>query len=172
MPKLIASFSVDHSNLQPGIYLSRKDCFDGVVISTWDIRMTAPNHEPAMAPAAIHTIEHIIATYLRNDDQWQNRIVYWGPMGCLTGMYLIVRGEYEPEEIRQLMLRAYKHLADYKGDIPGAEPASCGNYLMHDLPMAQWEAKRYVDRLTNAFISEYPGLVRPKSQDGSTFYDA
>lgn len=172
MPKLIASFSVDHSNLQPGIYRSRTDEFDGVLITTWDIRMTTPNHEPAMAPAAIHTIEHIIATYLRNDDEWKDRIVYWGPMGCLTGMYLIVRGDYEPEVMRGLMLRAYRHLADYEGVVPGAEAASCGNYLMHDLPMARWEAERYVGRLTDAFHSEYPGLVRPKAEDGSTFFDA
>lgn len=170
--KLIASFAVDHSNLQPGIYISRQDDCNGTPITTYDIRMTCPNHEPAMAPAAIHTIEHIIATYLRNDSQWQDNIVYWGPMGCLTGMYLIVKGQYSCQEIRDLMLRAYQHCADYTGQVPGTTAANCGNYLLHDLPMARWEAARYVDRLTNSFHCQYPGIARPQDSDGATFYDA
>lgn len=172
MGKLIASFAVDHTNLQPGIYQSRQDIVGDTPVTTYDIRMTAPNQEPAMAPAAIHTIEHIVATFLRNDEQWKDRIIYWGPMGCLTGNYLIVRGAYTPEDIRQLMLRAFRHVADYDQEVPGTTPATCGNYLLHDLPMAKWEAKRYVDRLTNDFHSEYPGVERPEDASGNTFFDA
>ena len=170
--KLIASFAVDHTNLKPGIYVSRQDTFQGAPITTYDIRMTSPNQEPAMAPAAIHTIEHIIATWLRNNPIWSDRVVYWGPMGCLTGMYLIMHGSYTPQEIRQLMIDAYQHLAQYDGPVPGAYPACCGNYLMHDLPMAKWEAKRYVQRLQNDFHCQYPNVQRPTDQSGATFYDA
>lgn len=172
MGKLIASFAVDHSNLQPGVYQSRLDDCNGTPITTYDIRMTKPNYEPAMAPAAIHTIEHIIATFLRNNEEWMDNIVYWGPMGCLTGMYLIVKGNYPCEEIRQLMIKAYDHMANYEGEVPGAAPANCGNYLLHDLPMAKWEAKRYLDRLKNEFHSEYPGIARPQDEEGQTFFDA
>ena len=170
--KLIASFAVDHTNLKPGIYISRKDEVNGATITTYDIRMTAPNHEPALAPAAIHTIEHIVATYLRNDDEWKDKIIYWGPMGCLTGNYLIMKGLYEPETIRQLMIRAFQYVADYQDEVPGTTPATCGNCLMHDLPMAKWEAKRYVQRLQEEFCHEYPGVERPLDINGKQFFDA
>lgn len=170
--KLIPSFAVDHTNLQPGIYISRRDIVGNERVTTYDIRMTAPNQEPALAPSAIHTIEHIVATYLRNEDEWKERIIYWGPMGCLTGNYLIVKGEYPAEEIRQLMIRAFSHVASYQDEVPGTTPATCGNYLLHDLPMARWEARRYVERLQNAFCSEYPGVERPIDGDGKQFFDA
>lgn len=134
--------------------------------------MTSPNREPALAPSAIHTIEHIVATYLRNNEEWKDRIVYWGPMGCLTGNYLIVKGEYPFEEMRQLMIKAFQHVADYDAEVPGTTPSTCGNYLLHDLPMAKWEAKRYVDRLTNEFCCEYPGIERPTDASGQVFHDA
>lgn len=172
MDKLIASFAVDHTNLQPGIYISRTDDFGGMPITTYDIRMTRPNQEPAMAPSAIHTIEHVIATFLRNDPEWKDKIVYWGPMGCLTGMYLIMKGNYSEEIIRQLMIKAYRHMANYEGEVPGTTPANCGNYLLHDLPMAKWEAKRYVDRLENDFHCKYTPLERLMSHDGSVIFDA
>ena len=124
---LIPSFAVDHTNLKPGIYVSRRDTLNGGIITTYDIRMTAPNQEPAIAPAAIHTIEHIVATYLRNDDEWKDNIVYWGPMGCMTGNYLIMKGEHDIENVRQLMLRAFRHMAEYDGEVPGTTPATCGN---------------------------------------------
>ena len=168
---LIPSFQVDHTNLRPGIYISRKDNCGDSCITTYDIRMTSPNQEPALAPSAIHTIEHIVATYLRNDDEWKDRIIYWGPMGCLTGNYLILKGEYAPEDVRQLMIRAFQYVVDYDAEVPGTTPATCGNYL-HDLPMAKWESARYVLRLKNEFCCEYPGIERPQDASGLQFHDA
>lgn len=172
MNKLIASFQVDHTNLRPGIYISRQDNVNGTPVTTYDIRMTSPNQEPALAPSAIHTIEHIVATFLRNNDDWKDNIIYWGPMGCLTGNYLIMKGAFSCEEVRQLMIAAFQHVVDYAGEVPGTTPASCGNYLLHDLPMAKFEAKRYVERLKGEFCCEYPGLARPEAADGSVFFDA
>ena len=168
----IASFQVDHTNLQPGIYISRRDSMCDSCITTYDIRMTSPNHEPAVNCAALHTIEHLVATYLRNHEVWEENIIYWGPMGCLTGNYLIVRGVYPCEEIRDLMLEAFAFVRDFSGEVPGTTAATCGNYLMHDLPMAKWEAARYIDRLQNHFCCEYPGVARPKVGKGMTFFDA
>ena len=171
--EVIASFQVDHSNLKPGIYLSRRDeAGNGVIISTFDIRMTAPNHEPAIDVAALHTIEHLVATFLRNHPLWKERIVYWGPMGCLTGNYLIVKGEYEPTVIRDLMIEAFEFVASFEGEVPGTTAATCGNYLMHNLPMARWEAARYLTRLKEEFCCEYPGIVRPVDDSGKSFFDA
>ena len=155
---LIPSFAVDHTNLMPGIYISRKDRVGDEDVTTYDIRMTAPNREPALGNGAIHTIEHLVATYLRNNPDWKDYIVHWGPMGCLTGNYLIMRGLYEPEIIRDLMIEAFQFVVDFEGDVPGTTPATCGNYLLHDLPMAKFEARRYVDRLKNAFCSTYPEM--------------
>ena len=170
--ELIPSFQVDHTDLQPGIYISRQDAVGDTCFTTYDIRMTAPNHEPAINPAAIHTIEHLVATYLRNLDGWKQKIIYWGPMGCLTGNYLIVNGSYPCEEIRQLMIDAFTFVLNYEGEVPGTTPSTCGNYLMHDLPMAKWEAARYIDRLKNDFHCEYPGIARPELEGGETFFDA
>lgn len=170
--KLIASFAVDHTNLVPGIYISRQDIAGDCPITTYDIRMTSPNREPAIAPAAMHTIEHIVATYLRNNPLWQDRIIYWGPMGCMTGSYLILKGEYPCAEIRDLMIESFRFVADYSGEVPGTTPATCGNCLMHDLPMAKWEALRYIGRLENNFVCEYPGVERPKDDTGMVFHDA
>ena len=171
--EVIASFQVDHSNLKPGIYLSRRDeAGNGVIISTFDIRMTAPNHEPAIDVAALHTIEHLVATFLRNHPLWKERIVYWGPMGCLTGNYLIVKGEYEPTVIRDLMIESFEFVASFEGEVPGTTAATCGNYLMHNLPMARWEAARYLKRLKEEFCCEYPGIVRPVDDSGKSFFDA
>ena len=171
--EVIPSFQVDHSNLLPGIYESRldKDEETGAVFSTFDIRMTAPNKEPAIAPAAIHTIEHIVATYLRNLDNWKSKVIYWGPMGCLTGNYLILKGSYKPEAIRDLMIEAMQFVVDFKDEVPGSTPETCGNYLMHDLPMAKWEAARYITRLKENFCSEYKQIERP-DVDGMQFHDA
>lgn len=169
---LIPSFAVDHTNLMPGIYISRQDLVGRERITTYDIRMTAPNREPALAPAAIHTIEHLVATYLRNEPQWKERIIYWGPMGCLTGNYLIIKGEAPCEEIRTLMLRAFEYVAGYADEVPGTTPATCGNCLLHDLPMAKYEAKRYIQRLMDSFVCEYPGVERPQDANGKQFFDA
>lgn len=152
----IASFTIDHCNLRPGIYVSRQDVVGGEYVTTYDIRMTAPNQEPALQQSAIHTIEHLVATYLRNKPEWQNDVIYWGPMGCQTGNYLILKGARTPEQIRPWMIEAFQFVVDFEGEVPGTTPDACGNYLLHDLPMAKWEAKRYVERLQNEFQSKYP----------------
>lgn len=169
---LIPSFAVDHTNLQPGIYISRQDKVENTVITTYDIRMTAPNAEPCINIAAIHTIEHLVATFLRNNDEWKEYIIYWGPMGCLTGNYLIMKGEYSCEQIRSLMIEAFEYVVNYNDEVPGTTPATCGNCLMHDLPMAKYESRRYLDRLRNKFCCEYPGVERPNDINGKQFFDA
>lgn len=169
---LIPSFAVDHTNLQPGIYISRQDVAGDQIITTYDIRMTSPNQEPALAPSAIHTIEHLVATYLRNNPVWKDNIIYWGPMGCLTGNYLIMKGNYPCQQIRDLIIEAFQYVVDYNDVVPGTTPATCGNYLLHDLPMAKWESRRYVDRLKNQFCCEYPGVERPQDINGKQFFDA
>lgn len=147
--KKIPSFTIDHNQLLPGIYVSRKDNVGNDVVTTFDIRMKAPNREPALHPGALHTIEHLAATYLRNNEEWQDRIVYWGPMGCLTGNYLIMKGDMKSEEIVKLMIDTFEFVANYDGVVPGTEPQDCGNYLLHDLPMARYEAKQYLKVLKN-----------------------
>ena len=142
--KKIPSFTINHTKLLRGIYVSRKDEVGGEVVTTFDIRMKEPNREPVLHPGALHTIEHLAATYLRNDDEWKDRILYWGPMGCLTGNYLLLKGDYDSADIVELMKRTFRFIADFEGDIPGAAPADCGNYLLHDLPMAKWEAKKFL----------------------------
>lgn len=170
--ELIASFQVDHTKIVPGIYVSRVDEIGGGFATTFDIRMKRPNVEPAIHPNAIHSIEHVIATYLRNDAEWKERIVYWGPMGCLTGNYLIVKGRPKPEEIYPLILRAFEHLADYEGEVPGASAVNCGNYLLHDLAMAKYEAKKFVETLKNAPSFEYPTAERIVTEKGAVFFDS
>ena len=156
----IPSFTIDHNRLLRGIYVSRKDNVGGEVVTTFDIRMKEPNREPALHPGALHTIEHLAATYLRNDPEWKDCIVYWGPMGCLTGNYLLMKGDLKPEDIVELMKRTFNFVANFEGEIPGAAPKDCGNWLLHDLPMARWEARKYVDEvLENAQPANlnYPG---------------
>ena len=143
----IPSFTIDHTRLLRGIYVSRKDLIGGEVVTTFDIRMKEPNREPALHPGALHTIAHLAATYLRNDPEWKDRIVYWGPMGCLTGNYLLLRGDYTSADIVPLMQRTFEFVAQFEGDIPGAAARDCGNWLLHDLPMARWEARKYLDEV-------------------------
>jgi len=169
---LIPSFQVDHTKIVPGIYESRVDSIGGDFATTFDIRMKTPNLEPAIHPNAMHTIEHIVATFLRNDAEWKDRIVYWGPMGCLTGCYLIVKGRPKPAELAPLMIRAFEHAAAYEGEVPGATAVNCGNYLLHDLNMAKWESARYVERLKTAPSFEYPVTERIADKAGRTFFDA
>jgi len=157
--KKIPSFTIDHCRLLRGIYVSRKDKVGDETITTFDIRMKAPNREPALHIGALHTIEHLAAIYLRNDSEWGERIVYWGPMGCLTGNYLLLRGDYESADIVELMRRTFRFIADYTDTVPGTAPKDCGNYLLHDLPMARFEAEKYLsevlDCITSAQLS-YP----------------
>lgn len=143
----IPSFTIDHNRLLRGIYVSRKDKVGGDVVTTFDIRMKEPNREPALHPGALHTIEHLAATYLRNDAEWKDRIVYWGPMGCLTGNYLLMRGYLQSRDIVALMQRTFRFVAEFEGEVPGAAPQDCGNYLLHDLPMARWEARKYLEEV-------------------------
>ena len=143
----IPSFTIDHNKLLRGIYVSRRDEVGDACITTFDIRMKEPNREPALHPGALHTIEHLAATYLRNDPTWRDRIIYWGPMGCLTGCYLLLRGHLERRDIVTLMQATFRFIAEFEGDIPGAAPEDCGNYLLHDLPMARWEARKYLQEV-------------------------
>lgn len=172
--EVIASFQVDHSNLKPGIYVSRRD--EG--FTTFDIRMTSPNHEPAIAPAAMHTLEHLLATWFRNREGVMKDVVYVGPMGCMTGMYIIMRASKEVMSdrkevfrMRDLCIEAFRWIST-ASEVPGTSPSECGNYLMHDLPMARWEASRYVERLQNEFEYTYPNLQRSSNEDGMMFHDA
>lgn len=143
----IPSFTIDHNRLLRGIYVSRKDKVGGDTVTTFDIRMKEPNREPALHPGALHTIEHLAATYLRNDSEWKDSIVYWGPMGCLTGNYLLMKGDLQPSDIVELMKRTFAFVAAFEGDVPGAAPQYCGNWLLHDLPMARWEARKYLEEV-------------------------
>ena len=152
--KKIPSFTIDHNRLQRGIYVSRKDSVGGETVTTFDIRMKEPNREPVVHAGALHTIEHLAATYLRNDPEWKDRIIYWGPMGCLTGNYLLMRGDLEPKDIVGLMQKTFKFVADFEGEIPGAAPKDCGNWLLHDLPMARWEARKYLEEVLENISEE------------------
>ena len=147
--KKIPSFTVDHLRLLPGIYVSRKDAVGDSIITTFDIRMTAPNKEPVMNTAELHTIEHLAATFLRNHPEWSSRIIYWGPMGCRTGNYLIINGDYESKDIVPLMTETFEFIRDYEGEIPGAAAKDCGNYLDQNLGMAKYLARKYLDVLYN-----------------------
>ena len=142
----IASFTVDHLTLEPGLYVSRidRDPATGAVVTTFDIRLVAPNREPVMNTAEVHTIEHLGATYVRNDPAWTSRVVYFGPMGCRTGFYLVVFGEVTSREVLPLVRGLFTFVADFEGDIPGAAPEECGNYLDQNLPAARWWARRYL----------------------------
>ena len=150
----IPSFTIDHNRLLRGIYVSRKDKVGGDTVTTFDIRMKEPNREPALHPGALHTIEHLAATYLRNDSEWKDSIVYWGPMGCLTGNYLLMKGDLKPADIVELMKRTFAFVAAFEGDVPGAAPQDCGNWLLHDLPMARWEARKYLEEVLENISEE------------------
>lgn len=143
----IPSFTINHERLLRGIYVSRKDSVGGETVTTFDIRMKEPNREPVLHNGAIHTIEHLAATFLRNDEEWKDRVVYWGPMGCLTGNYLLLKGDLTSRDIVDLMRRTFRFIADYEGEIPGASPRDCGNWLMQDLPMARYEARKYLEEV-------------------------
>lgn len=155
----IPSFTIDHNHLLRGIYVSRKDEVGGDTVTTFDIRMKEPNREPAMHIGALHTIEHLAATFLRNDAEWRDRVVYWGPMGCLTGNYLLLKGDLQSRDIVDLMRRTFRFVAEFEGEVPGTAPRDCGNYLLHDLPMAKWEARKYLTEVLDNIKEE--NLVYP-----------
>lgn len=141
--KKIASFTVDHLHLLPGIYVSRKDTVGGQTLTTFDIRMTRPNFEPVMNTAEVHTMEHLGATFLRNHPDYADRVIYFGPMGCRTGFYLILAGDYASSDIVDLIKEMYVFVKDYEGEVPGAAAKDCGNYLDMNLPMTKYLAEKY-----------------------------
>lgn len=143
----IASFTIDHIKLQPGVYVSRKDHIGDEVITTFDLRMTFPNEEPVMNTAEMHTIEHLAATFLRNHKEYGTKTVYFGPMGCRTGFYLLLAGDYESLDIVDLMVEMFTFIRDFKGEVPGASAKDCGNYLDMNLGMANYLAKKYLDEV-------------------------
>ena len=139
----ITSFTIDHIKLQPGLYVSRKDPVGSETVTTFDLRLTSPNEEPVMNTAEVHAIEHLAATYLRNEPQWKDRVLYFGPMGCRTGFYLLLKGNLSSRDALPLVLGCFRFIADYQGDIPGASPKDCGNYLDMNLNMANYWGKKY-----------------------------
>ena len=163
--EVVSSFTIDHTKLKPGIYVSRT----GNGFTTFDLRFTEPNKEPAVAPSAMHSIEHLMATWFRNS-KVKDDVVYVGPMGCLTGMYLIMSGDYGVEDIRQLTIECMKWILE-RDAVPATTPDTCGNYLLHDLPMCKWECERYMYRLINDFHSEYIPL-ETIVEGGMVFADA
>ena len=156
----IPSFTIDHIRLERGIYVSRQDSVGGEVVTTFDVRMKEPNREPVLSPSAIHTIEHLAATFLRNHPVWADKIIYWGPMGCLTGNYLIVKGDLTSADILPLVKETFAFVASYEGEVPGATARDCGNYLLMNLPEARWEAGKYLCEILENIADKnlnYPG---------------
>ena len=145
--KKIPSFTIDHLVLKRGVYVSRQDEIGGEIVTTFDVRMKEPNREPALSPSAIHAMEHLAATFLRNHPEWADKIVYWGPMGCLTGNYLIVKGDVTSAQILPLLKETFAFVASFEGDVPGASARDCGNYLLMNLPEAKWEARKYLEEV-------------------------
>ncbi len=143
----IASFTIDHIRLQPGVYVSRKDTVGAETVTTFDLRMTSPNEEPVMNTAEVHTIEHLAATFLRNHPVYGDKTIYFGPMGCRTGFYLLLAGDYTSRDILPLMVQLYEFIRDFRDQVPGASPMDCGNYLDMNLPMANYLAKKYLDNV-------------------------
>ena len=157
--KKIPSFTIDHLRLMRGIFVSRQEQVGDEIVPTFDIRMKEPNREPALGQGALHTIEHLAATFLRNHPTWAGKIIYWGPMGCLTGNYLLVKGNLQSSDILPLMIETFRFIANYEGEIPGATAKDCGNYLLQDLPMARWEARKYLTEVLE--VAKEENLVYP-----------
>ena len=146
----ITSFTIDHLKLQPGVYVSRKDKVGAETVTTFDLRLTSPNEEPVMNTAEVHTIEHLGATYLRNEPTWKDKVLYFGPMGCRTGFYLLLAGDYSSRDVLPLVTECFRFIRDYRDAVPGASPKDCGNYLDMNLPMANYWGAKYVGVLENA----------------------
>ena len=157
----IASFQVDHIRLLKGIYVSRQDTMNNEVVTTFDVRMTEPNREPSLEVSSVHTLEHLGATFLRNDPEWKDKVVYFGPMGCMTGCYTLLKGNLTSNDIVDLITRMFEFMAAYEGEIPGATAIGCGNYTLHDLPLAKKDAQKFLDEtlrnLTEANLN-YPPI--------------
>lgn len=158
--KKIASFTIDHIKLEPGLYVSRKDHIGAETVTTFDIRITNPNEEPVMNTAEVHTIEHLGATFLRNHKDYDEKTVYFGPMGCRTGFYLLLAGDYESKDITGLMTEMFEFIRDFDGEVPGAAAKDCGNYLDMNLSMANYYAKRYLENVL--YVIDDAHLVYPE----------
>lgn len=156
----ITSFTIDHIKLQPGVYVSRKDTFQDTVITTFDLRITSPNEEPVMNTAEVHTIEHLGATFLRNHKDYKDKTIYFGPMGCRTGFYLLLAGDYSSKEIVPLITEMFEFIRDFRDQVPGASPMDCGNYLDMNLTMANYLADRYLNQVLYGI--DESRLVYPK----------
>lgn len=154
----ITSFTIDHIRLKPGLYVSRKDKVGCETVTTFDLRLTSPNEEPVMNTAEVHTIEHLAATYLRNEPTWKDRVLYFGPMGCRTGFYLLLSGDYNSLDVLELVKECFRFVAEFHGEVPGASAKDCGNYLDMNLPMANYWGRKYMNLLENIDASrlEYP----------------
>ena len=150
----IASFCIDHLKLNRGIYVSRKDHVGNETLTSFDIRMKLPYREPVLGSAEIHTIEHLAATWLRNNPEWKDKIIYWGPMGCMTGNYLIIAGDYSSEDIAPLITQLFEYIANFEGEIPGASALECGNFYNNNLPIAKYEAKKYLEETLYKLTAE------------------
>lgn len=150
----IKSFTIDHIKLKPGIYVSRQDHVGSETITTFDIRMTSPNDEPVMNTAEVHTIEHLGATFLRNDSEWKEKVIYFGPMGCRTGFYMVLAGDLTSRDALPLVKRMYEFMASFEGEVPGASPKDCGNYLDMNLNMAKFLSKRFLDNVITDITDE------------------
>ena len=155
----IQSFTIDHIKLQPGLYVSRMDKVGAETVTTFDLRLTSPNEEPVLNTAEVHTIEHLAATYLRNEPEWKDKVLYFGPMGCRTGFYLLLAGEYTSRDVLPLVQDCFRFVADFRGEVPGASAKDCGNYLDMNLPMANYWGKKYSRLLENI---EQSRLVYPE----------
>ena len=145
----ITSFTIDHNLLQPGLYVSRKDTVGAETVTTFDLRLTSPNEEPVMNTSEMHTIEHLAATYLRNEPDWKETVLYFGPMGCRTGFYLLLTGDYSSRDVLKLVMDCFQFVAEFSGEVPGGSAKDCGNYLDMNLPMANYWGKRYAALLEN-----------------------
>ena len=159
--KKIASFTIDHHKLQRGLYVSRKDVVGQETVTTFDIRMKLPNREPVLDVPALHTIEHLGATFLRSHPEWDEKTLYFGPMGCRTGCYVLFKGDLTSEAVVPIIKALFTFIAEYEGEIPGASPVECGNYLSQDLPMAKWEARKYLTEVLEHLQPE--NLAYPES---------
>ena len=146
----ITSFTIDHLRLLPGLYVSRKDKVGAETVTTFDLRLTQPNAEPVMNTAEVHTIEHLAATYLRNEPNWKDKVLYFGPMGCRTGFYLLLVGDLDSRDVKDLVINCFRFIGTFAGEVPGASAKDCGNYLDMNLPMANYWGKRYASLLETA----------------------
>ena len=147
--KKIASFTIDHIKLQPGLYVSRKDKIGSETVTTFDLRLTKPNDEPVMNTAEVHTMEHLAATFLRNEPNWKDKVIYFGPMGCRTGFYLLMAGDLSSRDVLELVTNCFRFIRDFRDEVPGASAKDCGNYLDMNLPMANYWGAKYTALLEN-----------------------